>query len=119
MFRLAKAGILTTHFLRLKDKLPLCVSCVVGMQHRSNCRSKSVKHGKKSVLRKYDLSEPGQCVRVYQMISAQPGLIPKEKGNLTLGRICACTIFVDYFTGFVFFALIRDLTAESTLAAMK
>ena len=53
------------------------------------------------------------------MISAQPGLIPQEKGHLTQGRIWACTIFVDYFTGFVFVALMRDLTAESTLAAKK
>ncbi len=28
-------------------------------------------------------------------------------------------IFVDYFTGFVYVAIMRDLTAESTLAAKK
>ena len=53
------------------------------------------------------------------MISAQPGLIPQEKGNLTRSRIWACTVFMDYYTGCVFVALIRDLTAESTLAAKK
>ena len=53
------------------------------------------------------------------MISAQPGLIPQERGQLTWGRIWACTIFVDYFTGFVYVALMRDLTVESTLAAKK
>ena len=53
------------------------------------------------------------------MISAQPGLIPQEKGNLTRARIWACTLFVDYYTGYVFVALIRELTAESTLAAKK
>ena len=76
-------------------------------------------HGKTSVLRKADLTQPGQCVGVDQMISAQPGLIPQEKGCLTRGRIWACTIFVDYFTGYVFVDLMRDLTAESTLAAKK
>ena len=53
------------------------------------------------------------------MISAQPGLIPQEKGNLTRARIWACTVFVDYYTGYVFVAMMRDLTAESTLAAKK
>ena len=53
------------------------------------------------------------------MISAQPGLITQEKGNLTRARIWACTLFVDYYTGYVFVALMRDLNAESTLAAKK
>ena len=53
------------------------------------------------------------------MISAQPGLIPQEKGNLNRARIWACTLFVDYYTGYVFVALMRDLTAESTVAAKK
>ena len=53
------------------------------------------------------------------MISAQPGLIPQENIILTRARIWACTVFVDYYTGYVFVALMRDLTAESTLAAKK
>ena len=53
------------------------------------------------------------------MISAQPGIIPQEKGNLTRARIWACTVFVDYYTGYVFVALMRDLNAESTLAEKK
>ena len=82
------------------------------MQHRSKWRSNSSKHGKKSGLRKEDLSEPDQCVGVDQMISAQPGLFPQEKMNLTRGRIWAYIIFLDYFTGFVFFSLMRDLTSK-------
>ena len=119
MFRLAKAGFLPKHLLRVKDRPPPCASCLFGTQHRSNWRSRSSKHGKKSTLRKEDLNHPGQCVGVDQMISAQPGLIPQEKGNLTRARIWACTVFVDYYTGYVFVALMRDLTAESTLAAKK
>ena len=88
-----------------------------GAQHRTNWRTKSSKHGKKSELRKEDSTKPGQCVGVYQMISAQPGLIPQEKGNLTRSRIWACTVFVEYYTGYVFVALMRDLTAELALAA--
>ena len=51
------------------------------------------------------------------MISAQPVLIPQEKGSLNRARIWAYTVFVDYYTGYVFVALIRDLTAESNLDA--
>ncbi len=119
MFRLAKAGFLPKHFLRLKKRPPPCASCLFGTQHRSNWRTRSSKNSKKPSLRKEDLTGPGQCVGVDQMISAQPGLIPQEKGNLTRARIWACTVFVDYYTGFVFVALMRDLTAESTLAAKK
>ena len=50
---------------------------------------------------------------------AKPGLISQSKGNLTRGRIWACTIFMDYYTNYVFVALMRDLTAESTLVARK
>ena len=42
-----------------------------------------------------------------------------RKGNLTRASIWACTLFFDYYTGYVFVALMRDLTAESTLAAKK
>ena len=47
------------------------------------------------------------------MISAHPGLIPQEKGNLTQAIIWACTVFVEYYTGYVFVALMRDISAES------
>ena len=73
----------------------------------------------KPELRKEELTKPGQCVGVDQMISAQPGLIPQDKGNLTRARIWACTVFVDYYNGYVFVVLVRDITAELTLAAKK
>ena len=53
------------------------------------------------------------------MISAHPRLIPQEKGSLTRARIWDCTVFVDYYTWYVFVALITDLTAEATMAAKK
>ena len=42
-----------------------------------------------------------------------------RKGHLARARIWACTVFVDSYTGFLFVALMRGLTAESTLAAKK
>ena len=119
MFRLAKAGILPKHLLRVKNRLPPCASCLFGTQHKTCWRTRSSIHRQKSSLRREDLSQAGQCVGVDQMISVQPGLMPQEKGHLTRRRIWACTVFFDYFTGFVFVSLIRDLTAESTLAAKK
>ena len=119
MFRLPKAGLLPKHFLRLKYWPPPRASCMFGAQHRTNWRTKSSNNGKKPELRKRGLTKPGQCVGVDQMISAQPGLIPQEKGSLTRSRIWACTVFVDYYTGYLFMALMRDLTAESTLAAKR
>ena len=119
MFRLAKAGILPKHLLRVMKRPPPCASCLFGTQHKSNWRSKLSANSKQSALRKENISKAGQCVGVDQMISAQPGLIPQEKGNLTRARIWACTVFVDYYTGFVYVALMRDLTGESTLAAKK
>ena len=119
MFQLPKAGLLPKHLLHLKDRPPPCASCMFGAQHRTNWQTKSSKHGKKSELRKEDLTKPGQCVGVDQMISAHTGLIPQEKGNLTQARIWACTVFVEYYTRYVFVALIRDLTAESMLEANK
>ena len=116
MFRLAEAGFLPKRFLRLKSRPPPCASCLFGSQHRTKWRSKTSKHGSVSSLRKEDLKRPGQCVGVDQMISAQPGLVPQEKGHMTRARIWACTIFIDYFTGFTYVALMRDLTVESTFS---
>ena len=53
------------------------------------------------------------------MISTQPGFIPQEKSQLARGRIWAFTVFVDYYIDFAFAALMRDVTAESTLAAER
>ena len=96
MFRLSKAGRLRKNFLRLKYRPPPCASCMFGAQHRTNWLTKSSKHGKKSKLRKEDLTKPGKCVGVDWMISAQPGLIPQEKCSLTQARMWACTVFVEY-----------------------
>ncbi|MEY3108605.1 MAG: hypothetical protein RL730_956, partial [Actinomycetota bacterium] len=63
------------------------------------------------------IQRPGDCVSVDQMVSAQPGLLPQEKGKLTRARIWGCTVFVDHATDYTCVILMRDFTAESTLAA--
>ena len=119
MFWLAKIGFLPKYFSRLKQRPPPCASCLFGMAHRKPWRFKTTKDGKKSVLKGPGVTEPGQCVGVDQMVSAQPGLVAQEKGSLTRGRIWGCTVFVDYATSLVSVMLQRDLGTESTLASKR
>jgi len=77
---------------------------------------KSTKDGKKSVLRSPMISKPGHCIAVDQIVSAQPGLVPQDKGQMTRARIWGCTVFVDYATSYVHVVLMCDLSIESTLA---
>ena len=54
-------------------------------------------------------------VSVDQLVSVQPGLIPRSSGKLTRSRIWAATVFMDYFTNFLYVHLMRYFTLESTL----
>eukprot|EP00804_Cyclotella_cryptica_P016896 CCRYP_001842-RA/>CCRYP_001842-RA protein AED:0.43 eAED:0.63 QI:0/0/0/1/0/0/2/0/175 len=90
-----------------------------GMAHRKPWRSKSTKDGKKSVLRSPMISKAGHCVAVDQMVSAQPGLVPQDKGQMTRAQIWGCTVFVDYTTSYVHVVLMRDQSIESKLAAKQ
>ena len=117
MFRLAKLGVLPKHFCRLIKRPPPCASCLFGQAHRKPWRSKSTKDGKKSVLRGPQIKNPGDCIAVDQIVSAQPGLVPQDKGLMTRARIWGATVFVDYADSFTYVVLMPDLGGESTLAA--
>eukprot|EP00956_Cyclotella_meneghiniana_P031729 scaffold84308_cov35-Cyclotella_meneghiniana.AAC.1 len=117
MFRLAKHGVLPKHFLRLAKRPPPCASCLFGQAHRKPWRSKSTKDGKKSVLRGPQIKNPGDCIAVDQIVSAQPGIVPQDKGQMTRARIWGVTVFVDYADGFVHCVLQTDLGTDTTLAA--
>ena len=97
----------------MKDRLPVCMSCVFGMAHHRPWRSK----GTPGTIRKEDETDPGDCVSIDQLVSAQPGLIPQMSGFLTNHRIWGATIFVDHVSDYVFVALMRDLTLDETLLA--
>ncbi|KAL7465893.1 hypothetical protein ACHAXS_006196 [Conticribra weissflogii] len=117
MFCLVKAGFLPKKFLKLQNSRPPCVSCLFGQAHRKPWQYKSSIDGKDSVLNGPNVTQPGQKIGVDQLISAQPGLVPQDKGHLTRARIWAATVFVNYFTKFVYVALMTDQTAESALKA--
>ena len=68
-----------------------------------------------SSLRGKDISQPADTVGCDQLISAQPGLVPQNKGILTRARIWAATIYIDYVTGYVHVGLMTDQSGDSTL----
>ena len=71
------------------------------------------------MLRGSDITKPGQQVGTYQIVSAQPGLVPQEKGSMTRACIWGATVFVDHATRWVKVHLMQDTTGESTLEAKE
>ena len=93
MLRLSKLGILPRRFIKLRNDLPPCVSCLFGQAHRRPWRNKSSSKSTGGVLRSADITEPGQRIGTDQIISAQPGLVPQEKGQMTRARVWGATVF--------------------------
>ena len=54
-----------------------------------------------------------------QIMSAQPGLIPKMSGLLTSRRNWGFTTFCDHVSDFVYVNMMRDFTVEETLLSVK
>ena len=52
-----------------------------------------------------------------QLVSAQPGLVPQEKGSLTRARIRGATIFVDCATDWIKVCLMQDATGDAMFEA--
>ena len=93
----------------------MCLLSICNSSHIAMALQK--KYGHTSTLQGDDISGPGDTVGVDQLILAQPGLVPQEKGILTRARIWAATVFIDYVTGYVHVALMKDQPSESTLQA--
>ena len=113
MMKLAEKGHIEKRFLKLKHKQPICMSCIFGTSHRRPWRSKKTP----GTIRKDTETEPGDCVSIDQIVSAQPGLIPQMSGYLTNMRIWGATVFVDHVSDYTHVALMRDLTLDETLLA--
>jgi len=86
MFRMVKLGFLPKKFKKLGNEAPPCVSCLFGQAHKKPWRFKRTKNGTTSTLRGEKISNPGDTVGIDQLISAQPGLVPQDKGIMT--RAC-------------------------------
>jgi hypothetical protein len=117
MFRLVKIGFLPKKFSKLNNKAPPCVSCLSGQAHRKPWRFKITKDGGLNSLRGETITKVGNTVGIDQLISAQPGLLPQDKGILTQARVWAATVFVDYVTGYIHVGLMTNQSGDQTLIA--
>jgi hypothetical protein len=113
MITLAEKGKFNKRLEKLKNWLPICMSCIFGTAH---CKPWQCKGSHGAIQKEFD-DAPGKCVSMDHLVSAQPGLIPQMTGFLTNLRIWGATIFVDHFSDYVFVALMQDLTLDETLLA--
>ena len=113
MFSLCRNGYLPKKFLRLKSSDLICPSCILGNQKRRPWRVRN----QSSSIRKPSETKPGDRVSIDQMISHQPGLVPRYSGRHTRDRITCVTCFKDHVSDFSYSYLQRSSDGESTLNA--
>ena len=113
MIKLAENGNIDKRFAKLKNRKPVFMSCAFGRSHLRPWKSKRTP----GTIRKKSEIEPGDCVSIYQIVSAQPGLIPQISGYLTNMRTWGATICVDHVSDYTYVALMRYLTLDKTLLA--
>ena len=111
MFKLCDDGVLPKKFLRLKDQTIICPSCIISKMKRKRWRSK----GDINHIRKLEDAHPGGCVSTDQMVSKQPGLVPKQDGRHGLARIQGATVYVDNDSGFGYSHFQTSLDLEQTI----
>lgn len=113
MFKMCENGELPAKFLALKDKTIICPSCVIGNMKKKPWRYKN----DSSTIRKIDEDFPGACVSVDQLVSKQPGLVPRQDGKHSLHRITGATVYHDHFTNFTYSHLQTSLDTDQTIAS--
>ena len=113
MFQLCERGELPSKFLALKDKTIICPSCVIGNMKKKPWRYKGSYKG----IRKEDENYSGSCVSVDQLVSKQPGLVPRQDGKHSLDRITGATVYHDNHSGWTYSHLQTSLDGEQTLAS--
>ena len=92
MLSMAKFGILPRRFLKLRNDLPPCVLCMFGQAHQKPWRHKTSSTNKGGTIRRDKKLKACHIVYTDQLVSAQPGLVPQEKGSATRARILGATI---------------------------
>ena len=115
ILRLSKLRILPCRFIKLRNDLLPCVSCFFGQAHCRSWRHKSSSKSTGGVLQSANITESGQRIGTDQIVLAQPGLVPQEKGQMTRARIWGATVFVDYASRWVKVHLMQDATGDLTL----
>ena len=56
---------------------------------------------------------------VDQLVSKQPGLVPRADGRHTLDRITGATVYVDNYSGFTFSHLQTSLDTDQTIQSKQ
>lgn len=113
MNRLVEKGSLPSKFKILKDWHFVCASCLLSQQRRTSWRSKR----KPSSIAKDNVKAPGDMVCIDQIISAQPGLLPRISGRHTRERISAAVIFKDVFSSYTYVHLMTSCDLDQTINA--
>ena len=119
MLRLAKMIILPRRFIKLRNDLPPCVSCLFGQARLRPWRHKSSAKSSGGVLCILDINKPGQRVGTDQIFPAQPVLVPQGKGPMKQSRILGATDFVYYSTRWVKVHIMQDKSVDSTIEAKE
>ena len=114
MFRMAEYGHLPKRFLKIKKNPPMCPSCIFASMKRKAWKRKSERS---TTVRKLEHNRPGKGTSADQLISAQPGLVPRISGKHTRQRITAATCFLDHYSDFSYTHLCTSATQEATLEA--
>ena len=116
LIQLSKERAIPHYLAALKEKPPICAPCNFGRAHKRPWQSKG-KHTN-TILSKDDINT-GYCVSTYQIVSAQPGLVPQMSGYLTRNRIWGITLFVNHATDYTYGHLMRSLDLDETLVTKK
>ena len=91
MLWLCNMSILPRRFLKLRNDLPPCVSFLFGQAHLCPWRHKSSTMSAGGVIRSAEITKPGQQVGTDQIVLAETGLVPQEKGQMTRSHIWGAT----------------------------
>lgn len=113
MFQLCRKGFLPKKFLELEHKKLICPSCVLGKQRRRAWRSKA----EAGSLRSEATAEVGSRVSLDNVVSAQPGLVPRMDGRHTKERIHGGCCFIDNHSKYSYTHLQTSIDIDQTLEA--
>ena len=94
----------------------MCASCIFETSSRIQCRAKWKKSGS---IRKEAKNDPGDIVAVYQLQSAQTGLVPQLSVKFTSARIFISQLMVDNFSDLTYLHMMRSTSQEEILAGKE
>jgi hypothetical protein len=111
---MAEQGEIPKHLAQLRNRCPICMSCLFVTAHKRPWQTKSkTSH---PIQKESDMS-PGAKALTDQLVSAQPGLIPQISGKLTHQHVNGAMVFVNHLSDHVYAYLMRDLKLDEAIVA--